>query len=290
MTRRRVWAIGLVGLGLACGDLEVETPDGGTVERFDVRGATPPPRTPVLESFPARVPYSVISLRGQTDGRRVLVEGLGNPRTIQTISESFCIDLPVPGPGTYDLLVHALGVDGQLSDAPAQAQVVIDPAAPPVPGASTCSGADPAGCSGAVEICGNGRDDDCNNLADEDDPACATCAGDLLDDQSSRLDAPALSPGRYEDLLLCPGDLDVYGVLMRAGERLNARILFSHADGNLELQLLGADQRTVLARSVSVTDDEAVTYTSSVAAEYKLVVFAEAGVSNGYTLSISLER
>lgn len=285
----------VLGLGvgwalLACGELEVETPDGGTTERFDVRGAAPPPRTPVLEDVPARVPYSVVTLRGQTNGRRVLVEGLGNPRSVQTIAEAFCIDLPVPGPGTYDLEVHALGVDGQLSDAPAMVRVEIDPAAPPIFGASTCNGADPAGCAGAVELCGNGRDDDCNNLADDDDPACAVCAGDLLDDQSSSLDAPALSPGRYEDLVLCPGDIDVYGVLMRSGDRLNARILFSHAEGNLELQLLAPDRRTVLARSVSVTDDESLTYTSSTAAEYKLVVFAEAGVTNGYTLSLSLDR
>ena len=272
----------------ACGELEVETPDGGTVERFDARGATPPPSTPLLEDVPPRMPYTVVTLRGQTNGRRVLVEGVGNPRSIQTIAGSFCIDVPVPAPGSYELQVYALGADGQLSDGAARVGVEIDPTSAPISGASTCSGADPAGCSGAEEICGNGRDDDCNNLADDRDPACAICAGDLLDDQSSSLEAPALTPGRYENLVLCPGDIDVYGVLMRAGETLNARIFFSDEAGNLELQLLAPDRRTVLARSLSVTDDESLTHTSSVAAEYKLVVFAEPGVTNDYTLSISV--
>lgn len=280
--------MGLAFVLAACGDLEVETPDGGTVERFDAQGAPPPPRTPVLDDVPPRMPYSVVTLRGQTNGRRVLVEGLGNPRSVQTIAESFCVDVPVPMPGSYELEVYALGVDGQLSVGAARVRVEIDPAAPPIPGASTCSGSDPAGCVGAEEICGNGRDDDCNNLADERDPACAACPGDLLDDQSSSLEAPALSPGRYEDLVLCPGDIDVYGVLMRAGETLSARIFFSDAAGNLEMQLLAPDRRTVLERSFSVTDDESLTHTSSVAAEYKLVVFAEPGVTNDYTLSISV--
>lgn len=284
-----LWAT-LTWAAAACGELEVETPDGGTVERFDVKGAAPPPRTPVIEDVPAVIPYSVVTVRGQTDGRRVLVEGLGNPRSVQTIAESFCIDLPIPEPGDYALEVYALGLDGQLSDGSAKVSVRVDPSAPPIPGASTCSGADPAGCVGSEEICGNGRDDNCNNLVDDRDPACAACPGDILDDQSSSLDAPALSPGRYENLVLCPGDIDVYGVLMRPEETMTARILFAHSAGNLELQLLAPDRRTVLDRSLSVTDDESLVYTSSAAAEYKLVVFAEPGVTNDYTLSLSVER
>jgi hypothetical protein len=279
----------LLVAGLGCGEPSVTRPDGGPLAFLDARGMTPAPETPILEAVPERVPYTVATLRGQAGARRVIVESSANPVAATVLPDgSFCVDAPMPQPGEYSFRVYAQGADGQLSERPAVVSVRFDPAAPSVPGAQTCSGGDPAGCAGSVEICDNRRDDDCNNLVDERDPACATCADDPLEPNDDA-SAPRVDPRRYDGLMICPGDVDYYGVLLREGETLSARLFFTHAMGNLDLELLATDRRTVLARSTSTTDDELLSYTASVAGEHKLLVFGPGGSSNRYALDLRVD-
>jgi hypothetical protein len=238
-------------------------------------------------------PYPLATVRGSADGRRVLVEGAGNPQSVavleQTQGSIFCIDVALPQPMSYMLQLYTLGVDGQVSESAAEVGVEFDPAAAPVPGLTTCSGSDPAGCPSNAEICDNNRDDDCNNLVDEDDPACATCVDDPLEPNDD-LAAPRLEPGRYENLAICPGNQDVYGVFLQADETLTARIFFTHFDGNLDMTMIdGGDLMTVIGRSTSVTDDESLTHTATAAQEVKVVINGESGASNSYTLELRVE-
>jgi hypothetical protein len=159
--------------------------------------------------------------------------------------------------------------------------------AAPINDATTCNGSHPAGCVNTVEICGNGRDDDCNNLIDEEDPTCAVCTPDALEPNDDP-GAPQIDPGRLEDLTLCPSDIDYYGIYAEDGQMITARAFFQHAEGNLDLLLFGVDRRTIVQQSVSQTDDEMLTYTATAAGVYPLSVFAEPGVSNTYVLELDV--
>ncbi|MCK6550737.1 hypothetical protein L6R52_33175 [Myxococcota bacterium] len=275
----------LAALTLACGEPSVSGPDGGSTG-IDSGPTSPPPAKPTVDATPARTPYAVLTLRGRAEGRRVIVEGGGNPIASTLLPDgSFCVDVPLRAPGDYALSVFAQAADGQISDAAGPIAVTFDPAAPGIPGGETCSGADPAGCPGTQEICDNNRDDDCNSLVDERDPDCASCTDDVLepnDDPS----APRIDPGRYEGLRICPANEDYYGLFLRTGERADVRLFFVHAQGNLDLHLLGTDRRRVVARSTSLDDDESLTFTATTTGQLPLRVFSDDGASTTYTLDV----
>jgi len=193
--------------------------------------------------------------------------------------------VPLRTAATYDITVDGQGVGGLLSVDPARVTVTFDPAAPSTPGATTCSGADPGGCVGAVEICGNMRDDDCNGLVDAFDPACATCADDALEPNDAP-DAPRIDPMRYDGLQICPGDEDFYGIFARSGQTIVARVFFSASAGDLDLELLGTDGRTAIMRSTGTTDTETVMGTVTADGQYVVHVFGFSGASNSYSLDV----
>jgi len=250
--------------------------------------AGPPPPTPTLDDVATPVPYPVATLRGRApDARRILVEGGENPLVTTVLGEEFCIDVPMRNPGVYVLNVTSQSDDGVFSEGTRTVEVEFDPASPPVPGLTTCSGMSPEGCAGAVEICDNTRDDDCNGLVDDYDPACFDCIDDIFEPNDDT-DAPRLDPGRYEGLSLCGGNEDYYGVYARAGDTINASLFFSHASGNIDLELRGLDRSTVIDSSTSTTDDEFVTHTATESGEYKLRVWSPSGAMNGYTLRLDV--
>jgi PKD repeat protein len=86
------------------------------------------------------------------------------------------------------------------------------------------------------------------------------CAADPFEPNHSGEDAraTAVEAGSFPDLTTCAGDDDWYGVVLDAGERLNVRIDFSNAEGDLELALYDRDGETVLDRSDGFQDSEAV--------------------------------
>ena len=271
----------------ACGEVTVDRPDGG-YGFLDSRGMTPPPDPPVLDRVPPSTPYTVATIRGTAMARRVVTIGSGNPiATVVLPDQTFCVDAPTPQPGAYEFQLLAQSADGLLSSA-TTVNVTFDPGAAAIPNAQTCAGGDPAGCPNAHEICGNMRDDDCNNLVDEQDPACATCTDDQLE-ENDHTSAPRIDPGRYDGLVVCPDDPDYYGIFARAGDEISARAFFSDAMGNIDMQLLGLDHATVLASGDSTTDDEMITYTASTAGEYKLHVYGVRGATNQYALDVKVE-
>ncbi|NIU68805.1 MAG: hypothetical protein GWN73_26710 [Actinobacteria bacterium] len=193
----------------------------------------------------------------------------------------------MPDPDSYTFEVQGQNMDGVFSEGSASVMVVFDPASAPVPGLVTCSGMDPAGCAAATEICDNGRDDDCNGLADLRDPACSECVDDVFEPNDD-VNAPRADPGRYEGLAICPGNADYYGVYARAGDTLRATIFFSHAAGDLDMELLDLDRSTVLVTSASMDDDEVVSHEVTETGEYKVRVWGPGGSMNGYTLDLDV--
>jgi hypothetical protein len=165
--------------------------------------------------------------------------------------------------------------------------VEFDPESPPVPEASTCSGAAPGPCSSETEICDDGEDNNCNGLRDENDPDCFDCPHDVFEPNDD-VTAPRVEPTRHEGLHLCPSDDDFYGVFANAGDVLEVRIFFSHDEGNLDLRLIDKDGSTELAKSETTTDDEMVSHEVTEEGEYHIHVTGVGDASASYVLDIRL--
>lgn len=271
-----------------CGDPEPSRDIGGGLFEID-GGVAPAPNPPLVDPLPAVQPYGVLTLRGSAEGRRLFVEGSGNPLTVGIEpGGGFCADIPLPSPGTYEISVRVQAEDGQLSDWAGPFVITYDPRATPIPGAATCTGADPAGCSEAFEICGNGKDDDCNSLIDEQDPRCAPCVDDPLE-PNDEVGSPRIPVDRaYDDLAACPGDPDWFGIGLETGQTLAATIRFSHAEGDLDLELVAPNRRDLLADSRSFEDVEQLTYTATTSGVHHLHVFGSSITSNTYRLELQV--
>lgn len=282
---------------LGC-DPTVELPDGGFSLLRDA-GLEPPPPAPQMDPPPPLTPYDLLTLMGSAEGRRVVIVGSGQADTGERISLNpeavllglrgeFCADLRLPAPGAYSFQVQAYGADNQIgAPLPQPIMVRYDPGAPPLLELKTCAGVSAAGCSGHVELCDDERDNDCNGLTDEDDPACRTCEDDPFEPNDDT-DAPRIQPGVYTRLQVCPGDPDYFGIYLREGERLDAQVLFAHAEGDLDLDLLGLDKTTVLSRSATLEDVETVIYTATATGMHMLRVYGSQSTANTYDLRLEI--
>ncbi len=90
---------------------------------------------------------------------------------------------------------------------------------------------------------------------------------DPLENNDTKPTARPIPVGNYTDLSLCAAggasiDLDYYSVFVPAGATLNVDLTFSHALGNIQLDLVSATANTVLANSRSTDDDESLSYTN----------------------------
>lgn len=93
-------------------------------------------------------------------------------------------------------------------------------------------------------------------LRDDVDPECID---NTLEPNESDTGAPNLPAGTYDNLRICPGDRDYFGVIIPQGYALTARATFSHAQGDLDLALTDASRQTV-ARAFSSSDNEELVY------------------------------
>ena len=85
--------------------------------------------------------------------------------------------------------------------------------------------------------------------------------------------AKFLTPGTYTDLQMCDGENDWFGVNVVAGDTFTVTILFSHAQGDLDLALYDVGCGSSLTSSYSRTDNEQVTHTAGADGDYRFVIY-----------------
>jgi len=116
------------------------------------------------------------------------------------------------------------------------------------------------------------------------------CTDDRFEDNDSDSVATLLTAGTYTLLRSCLGDEDYYEFSLNAGATITATISFSHAEGDLDLELWDSSG-TQLLFSNSSNDNESITYTTSTPGNYRLraFMFQERGslVGNDYQLVVS---
>ena len=100
-------------------------------------------------------------------------------------------------------------------------------------------------------------------------PTGSSCLGLCTDDRFENNDwlespdVPEVTNGIYPGLKLCGdkvswADEDFYGLLLESTQKVNVDVLFSHSDGDVDLELVDENEE-VLASSTSLTDNETVT-------------------------------
>jgi hypothetical protein len=88
---------------------------------------------------------------------------------------------------------------------------------------------------------------------------------------SGLTDLRAAGFGWGPPLRSCPGDEDWFSVPLVRGQQVQINVVFQHAEGDIDIYLIGPGDLGV-ASSLSVTDDEEITYTTDFTSEYALLV------------------
>jgi len=118
------------------------------------------------------------------------------------------------------------------------------------------------------------------------DPGCP--ADDPYEDNDVFEQATVLVGGGLVRGRACSGDPDLYGVYASAGRRIVADLRFLHANGDLDLRLLGPDELQI-ATSLTVNDDEHLEHLAAEEGLYVLEVWGFRGVENAYWLELALD-
>lgn len=120
--------------------------------------------------------------------------------------------------------------------------------------------APPEPCSSDVE-CAEGEF--CDQTREP--PVCALrlpeCLNDVFDDagDNSAFATPTdIEPGSFDELILCPGDIDIYRLDVEAGTVVTFDARFSREEGDIELQLFLPDGETLIDSARSATDNERI--------------------------------
>jgi hypothetical protein len=103
--------------------------------------------------------------------------------------------------------------------------------------------------------------------------------------------ATPLEPGVYDDLRICEGDVDSFSFELVPGDVLTFSVAFAHDDGDLDVNLVD-EEGTVLARSITATDNEEIVFreVESVGTyTFQVLGFLDASAEYDLTVSIDFE-
>jgi len=93
-----------------------------------------------------------------------------------------------------------------------------------------------------------------------------------------------------DGLTITAADVDVFRLDVTAGARIDARIAFAHAAGDLDMALfVGNTDGGPIARADSATDDEALVVENAAAGTYFLVVLGYSGATNTYDALVTVD-
>ena len=117
----------------------------------------------------------------------------------------------------------------------------------------------------------------------EDTTPPPPCAGGA--DTASAAD---LAPGEQSDLEVCEGRDSWYSIDLAEGDRLTVALSFSHAAGDIDLELVGPAGQ-VVARSTSTADAESVSITAPSAGTYRVRVYGYNGAHNTVAMTVTVD-
>src|SRR5262249_55671744 len=105
---------------------------------------------------------------------------------------------------------------------------------------------------------------------------------DVLEDNDSCATARTLAPGSYPNLIVKSTDEDWYKISVPGGGQLQVQLSFTHAFGDIDIQLYNACGGSVVASSMGMGNTESLTFVNSGAtAFYYLRVFLSSDTRNG---------
>lgn len=117
------------------------------------------------------------------------------------------------------------------------------------------------------------------------------CAADSFEPNDTRGSAAGVSPGLQTGLQACSGDDDFFALGLLANETIDVDLRFSHAEGDIDLQLLDGSGN-VVASGTSGSDDESLSYTVPANGTYAIRAFlySDTGQTpgNGYDLDVAV--
>ena len=156
---------------------------------------------------------------------------------------------------------------------------------------------DGACVGGAREICDNGIDDNGDGDIDCDDAECALlpvcvlagCPDVAREPNESIAAATPVAVGEYVDLAICGlADQDFYAIEICAGGTITIDVLFTHADGDIDVQLRNA-ANTVVDDSTGTADNEQIIFTNAGAtALHYIRVLGFLAAQNDYSMTIGI--
>jgi len=115
----------------------------------------------------------------------------------------------------------------------------------------------------------------------------APCNDDGAEPDSSVATAKTLSADTSVQQAICPGDADYFRFEVAEGSTYRLSLAFEHRAGDLDLELLGPDGQTVLARAASERSLEEIEQFASAGGTWYARVSGVGAASNGYFLSLS---
>ena len=118
------------------------------------------------------------------------------------------------------------------------------------------------------------------------------CAADAYEDNDSDLTPAVVGlPFNVPGLTACPDDEDWYSFQSAAGQTIEIEALFSHSQGDVDIYLFDPFGFVVDA-SVSVTNNEAISFATLDAGKYLLLVdlYEDFGSQPGNTYTLSIEK
>jgi PKD repeat protein len=111
---------------------------------------------------------------------------------------------------------------------------------------------------------------------------------DRFEPNDERITATSISPGFYSDLDIVAGESDYFEISLDQGDEITATMQFDHTVGDLDLELQDSEGNE-LRDSISVTDDETVTYEVQESGTFYVRAYGFIDAGAPYSIDISVD-
>ena len=137
-------------------------------------------------------------------------------------------------------------------------------------------------------------DEDCDggqvcNLINGQCEDVQECQGDNFEPNNELGAAAEVGEGFFEGLTLCEGDEDWYALELQAGDGVDLRVNFSHAAGNIDVELYSPAERRIAAASSGNNDERLFSENLPLSGTYRLRVFSNDVIENNYDLGVTID-